>query len=241
MTLLEGRSALVTGAGRGIGRAIVERFIAEGATVVGVDRDELPAPPGCIPLRYDLSDLDGLPGMFVAAEERVGPISILVNCAAVPGTQGVDDLTAEHLSTVLRINLEAPILLAVSAARSMSERGYGRIVNITSVHGSRGVPGCIAYDTSKAGLNNATRSLAVELAARGVLVNAIAPGFVATRLADLDTPEFRQVYMEHRRLPIGRAAEPAEIAVHAAWLSSAQNSYQTGTVVTIDGAMTATL
>jgi NAD(P)-dependent dehydrogenase (short-subunit alcohol dehydrogenase family) len=148
---------------------------------------------------------------------------------------------------VLAVNLDAPVFLARTAARGMIGRGYGRIVNITSIHGEVGEETALSYDIAKAGLNQATRTLAIELGPHGVLVNAIAPGFVATRMSlrqdgrsELESDWFQDVYVKYGKLPLRRAAEPAEIASHVAWLASEQNTYLTGQVVTVDGGLTVT-
>jgi NAD(P)-dependent dehydrogenase (short-subunit alcohol dehydrogenase family) len=241
VNLLGGRVALVTGAANGIGAAIAARFAAEGAKVAAVDREPV---SGNVPRSrtwtYDLADVAGLPALVEEVERAVGPLDILVNCAAMTIERPALELTLDQWRTVVTVDLEAPVFLAIAAARSMAERGYGRIVNITSVHGAHGAEGCIAYDASKAALNNATRTLAVELAPRGVLVNALAPGFVHTRVADPDAEWFREVYVRQRKLPLGRQAQPNEIAAHVAWLASDQNTYMTGEVVTVDGGLTAT-
>ena len=138
------------------------------------------------------------------------------------------------------------MLLATRAARGMAERGYGRIVNITSVHGEFGEETALSYDAAKGGLNQATRTLAVELSRHGILVNAVAPGFVNTRMAvvdgrnELESDWFREIYVENGKLPIRRYAEPEEIAAPVAWLASDQNTYVTGQVVTVDGGLTVT-
>src|SRR5205085_10883415 len=126
---------------------------------------------------------------------------------------------------VLAVNLDAPVFLARRAARGMAQRGYGRIVNITSIHGQFGEEAALSYDVAKAGLNQATRTLAIELGRHGVLVNAVAPGFVATRMSmvggrnELDSEWFRDVYVKYGKLPLRRPAQPAEIASHVAWLA----------------------
>lgn len=236
MTLLAGRHALVTGAANGIGRAIADRFRAEGAIVSGVDVEA-----GC-ELRFDLARTDELDTLV----EAVGPIDILCSCAGVFDPVWAVDLTVERYRHVLAVNLDAPVFLAARCGRGMAERGYGRILSITSIHGLRGEEQSLPYDVSKAGLEGATRTLAIELGPSGVLVNALAPGFVNTRMSivdgksELESEWFETVYREHRKLPLRRAAEPGEIAAHAAWLCSEQNTYLTGQVVTVDGGVTVT-
>lgn len=247
MSLLEGRAALVTGAANGIGRAIAERFVAEGAGVVAVDREEIPDLGESVhPLRWDLSDTAALDRLIVEAESSAGPLDVLVNNAGVFEPALAVDLTFESYQRVLAVNLHAPVFLASRAARGMSARGYGRIVNITSIHGRFGEEGALAYDVAKGGLDQATRTLAIELSRHGVLVNAIAPGFVSTRMSivdgrdELESEWFRTVYLDHGKLPLRRHAAPAEIAEHAAWLASERNTYVTGHVMTVDGGLTVT-
>ena len=247
MTLLQGRTALVTGAANGIGRAIAERLALEGAQVAAVDVEAVPDLGRAVQsLRWDLSDTDALEALLVEAEAAVGPLDVLVNNAGVFEPALAVDLTLEAYRRVLAVNLDAPVFLATRAARGMIERGYGRIVNITSVHGRFGEELALSYDVAKGGLEQATRTLAVELSRHGVLVNAVAPGFVSTRMAvvdgvnELESEWFKDVYIKHGKLPIRRYALPEEIAEHVAWLASERNSYVTGQVLTVDGGLTVT-
>ena len=182
----------------------------------------------------------------LAAEELAGPLDVLVNNAGVFEPSLAVDLTLETYERVLAVNLHAPVFLASRVARGMSARGYGRIVNITSIHGRFGEERALAYDVAKGGLDQATRTLAVELSRHGVLVNAIAPGFVSTRMSivdgkdELESEWFETVYLEHGKLPMRRYALPSEIAEQAAWLASERNTYVTGHVLTVDGGVTVT-
>jgi 3-oxoacyl-[acyl-carrier protein] reductase len=245
MTLLAGRTALVTGGANGIGRSIVEHFVGEGATVALVDREPAPALDGPVTgFEFDLSATEQLDRLVDEVEETVGPLDVLVNDAGVYEPALAVDLSLDSYRRVLAVNLDAPVLLARRAARGMVARGYGRIVSITSVHGQFGEEAGLSYDIAKAGLNQATRTLAIELGRYGVLVNAVAPGFVATRMSivdgkdELESDWFRDVYLEYGKLPLRRAAEPWEIARHVTWLASEQNTYLTGQVVTVDGGLT---
>jgi 3-oxoacyl-[acyl-carrier protein] reductase len=147
---------------------------------------------------------------------------------------------------ILAVNLTAPVLLATAVARGMAERDYGRIVNITSIHGRFAAEAALAYAAAKGGLEQATRNLAVDLAPHGILVNAIAPGFISTRLSvsdgvhERDTPWFRRVYLDHGKLPLRRHADPSEVATSVAWLASDQNTYITGQVLGVDGGLSIT-
>ncbi len=240
MTLLADRHALVTGAANGIGRAIAECFRAEGARVSGVDVEE------GADYRADLSELDALDGLVDRIEREAGPLDVLCSVAGVFDPQWAVDLDLATYRRVLAVNLDAPILLASRCGRRMADRGYGRILSITSIHGQRGEEQSLSYDVSKSGLEGGTRTLAIELGPRGVLVNALAPGFVNTRMSivdgknELESEWFRTVYVDNRKLPLRRAAEPEEIAAHAAWLCSDRNTYLTGQVITVDGGVTIT-
>lgn len=240
MSLLSGRHALVTGAANGIGRAVAERFRAEGAVVSGVDREE------GAEFQFDLADTEGLPALVDGVEAENGPVEVLVSVAGVYEPARAVEMTLDSYRRVLAVNLDAPIVLAQRCGRGMAERGYGRILSVTSIHGEFGEELSLSYDASKAGLNGATRTLAIELGPQGVLVNALAPGFVRTRMSvvegqdELESDWFKTVYLENRKLPLRRAAEPPEIAAHAAWLCSEENTYLTGQVVRVDGGVTVT-
>ena len=245
--LLAGRVALVTGGANGIGRAIVGRFVQEGATVAVADLEEMSDPgPGVTPFTVDLSETERIPLLVDEVEAAVGPLDVLVNDAGVFEPMHAVDLTIDSFRRVLTINLYAAVFLACRVGRGMAERGYGRIVNISSIHGEVGEETALSYDVAKAGLNQATRTLAIELGPRGVLVNAVAPGFVLTRMSiidgrnELESKWFRDIYVDYGKLPLRRYAEPSEIAAHVAWLASAENTYLTGQVVTVDGGVTVT-
>ena len=148
---------------------------------------------------------------------------------------------------VLSINLEAPIELSALVFESMKTQSFGRIVNITSIHSQYAKADCLAYDVSKAGLEAATRSMAVTGAAFGVLANAIAPGYVRTAMSlnqdgvdESDTAEFAKDYIASGRLPLGRAATAQEIAEAVCWLAGSTNTYITGQVLIADGGLSAT-
>jgi len=245
MKLLEGRTAIVTGAAQGIGRAITERLAAEGARVAAVDIENVPAlGPSVHEVHWDLSDTASLDKLIATAEATIGPVDVVVNNAGIFEPALAVDLTLASYQRVLAVNLHAPVFLASRAARGMIARGYGRIVNVTSVHGRFGEELALSYDVAK--LEQATRTLAVELSRHGVLVNAVAPGFVSTRMSivdgkdELESEWFSDVYVKYGKIPIRRYAMPAEIAEHVAWLASDRNTYMTGQVLTVDGGLTVT-
>lgn len=238
--LLEGRHALVTGAVNGIGRAIADRFRHEGARVTGVDVEE------GAEVRFDLSRTNEIHGLVRDVERDGGPIDVLCAVAGVFEPAHALELEADSYRRVLAVNLDAPIMLAQACARGMVQRGHGRIALISSVHARFSEPTGLSYDVSKAGLEGAARTFAVELAPHGVLVNALAPGFVRTRMSvvdgrdELESDWFRSIYVEAGKVPMRRPADPSEIAAHAAWLCADGNTYLTGQVVTVDGGLTST-
>ncbi len=237
------RRAVVTGGANGIGAATVARLAGDGARVVVLDVERA---AGSSPtVIVDLSDRAAVLRAAAEAEALLGGVDVLVNCAGVARPSALAELDLAAYDLTLAVNLHAPVLLAHAFCRGMAERGYGRIVNVTSVHARVGEAGSAAYDASKAGLEAATRTAALELAGSGILVNAVAPGFVATRMSvvdgvdELESDWFRTFYVEHERIPLRRAAPPEEIAESVAWLASAANTYVTGQVLTADGGLTA--
>jgi NAD(P)-dependent dehydrogenase (short-subunit alcohol dehydrogenase family) len=237
------RRAVVTGGANGIGAATAARLADYGARVVVLDVERPPGPGDCVVV--DLSDRAAVIRAADEATRLLGGVDVLVNCAGIARPSGLAELDLDSYDATLAVNLHAPVLLMRELGRGMIARGYGRVVNVTSVHSRVGEAGSTAYDVSKAGLEAATRTGAIELAGSGVLVNAVAPGFVATRMSvvdgadELDSDWFREFYVEHGRIPLRRAAQPAEIAESVAWLASDANSYVTGQVLLADGGLTA--
>jgi 3-oxoacyl-[acyl-carrier protein] reductase len=239
--------AMVTGAANGLGRAVAARLRDDGFEVAGADVEPVAAGSGITAYDLDVADLGAHDGLLDRVEEELGPLCVLVNVAGISVPEPIDRLTLAAYRRQLAVMLDGPVWLARGAGLRMASRGAGRIVNVTSVHSTVSEAGSLAYDCAKAGLEAATRSLAVELGPRGVLVNSLAPGFVRTRMSivngqdELESGWFKDIYISHGRLPVRRAAEPAEIAATVSHLVSPQNTYLTGQRVVVDGGLTVTL
>ncbi|MCE9638641.1 MAG: glucose 1-dehydrogenase [Betaproteobacteria bacterium] len=239
---LKNKVALVTGAARGIGKAIAARFAAEGASVVvsDIDFDEATLTASALggsggvaaPCRLDVTQ----PGQVLAAidfaRQRFGRLDILVNNAGVTTRAPVLDMTLDAWERILRINLTGTMLCSQAAARAMIEAGGGRIINIASISGQRGGSGRAAYGASKAGVINLTSVMAIEFGRHNILVNAIAPGPTDVERAH-STSAQRQVTLS--RMAIQRAVQPAEIASAALFLAGDDCGMITGHVLNVDG------
>lgn len=242
MTADRPRRAVVTGAASGIGRAVARALTAANLQVIGVDRDPIPDELWATQIA-DLGDEAGLAALC-AELQRHQPVDILVNVAGILSLNPANAFDAAGFWQTLKVNLYAPVMLVTTLGPAMCDRGWGRVVNVSSVHAIVSEPETLAYDASKTALVGITRTLAVEWARSNVLVNAVAPGFTATGMSvvngenELESDWFRQIYIDGGQLPIGRAADPAEIAALIAWLVSAQNTYVTGATLVADGGMT---
>lgn len=239
------KTVLLTGAGRGLGLAIAQRLVMDGYQVVGIGRtlsDEFHglisnAPSGRVRFQpYDLYDLEGIPALVSGITKEVGPLYALVNNAGI-GLDGVlATMHASDISKVLRVNLEAPILLTKFACRSMLGQRTGRIINISSIIAATGFNGLSVYGASKAGLTGFTRSLARELGRANITVNCVAPGFMETDMtATLEGDKLTSV---RRRAPLGLAS-PKDAAGAVAYLLSEDAKNITGITLTVDGGSTA--
>ncbi|NDK36763.1 3-oxoacyl-[acyl-carrier-protein] reductase [Rhodovulum sulfidophilum] len=239
---LSGKTALVTGASGGIGGAIARGLHAQGATVgLSGTREaplaELAAELGerAHVLPCNLSDPEAVEALPKAATEAMGGLDILVNNAGITRDMLFMRLKDEDWQSVLDVNLTAAMLLCRGAMRGMMKARWGRIVNITSVVGTTGNPGQANYCAAKAGLVGLSKSLAHEVASRGVTVNCVAPGFIATAMTDKLTDDQKGGILG--AVPMGRMGIPEEIAAAVVYLASPEAGYVTGATVHVNGGM----
>jgi beta-ketoacyl ACP reductase len=229
--------ALVTGAARGIGRAIAGRLAADGWTVAACDRDEsVAAPSGGRALVFDVTDAEAVADAFSSAESSLGPVeAVVANAAIVDNIADADRLSPEAWRREVDVNLTGAFLTVQPAIAPMRSRGAGRIVVISSGAASGGLRGQVSYSAAKAGLLGMVRTLALELAPDGVTVNAVLPGMVETEGVRAMPTEVRERALSH--VPLRRFAECEEIAAVVSFLCSSGASYVTGASIPVDGAM----
>jgi 3-oxoacyl-[acyl-carrier protein] reductase len=243
MPELDGTVAVVTGASRGIGQAISESLAAAGCSVACVARDESRAHavatslPGGGGRGYacDVSDSAACTALIAAVEADIGPVGILVNNAGIARDNVLVRLRDEDWQAVFDTNLKGAFNTTRAVARGMMKRRSGRIVNIASVVGLTGNRGQANYAASKAGMVGFSKSVALELASRGVLVNVVAPGFIETDMTAELPEEARAALSE--RIPLGRIGRPEDVAGVVRFLAGPAGSYMTGQVIVVDGGM----
>jgi 3-oxoacyl-[acyl-carrier protein] reductase len=236
------RTALVTGATGGIGAAIARAFHAKGAVVAisGRRGDLLDALAGQLGGRVhvlpcDIANKEDVESLVPAAEKTMGHVDILVNNAGITRDQIFMRMKDEDWDQVLAVDLTAAFRLARAAVRGMMRRRFGRIIGIASVVGVTGNAGQANYAAAKAGMIAMTKSLAQEVASRGITVNAIAPGFIETAMTDALTDKQKESILA--RVPAGRLGDPDDIAAGALYLASNEGAYVTGQTLHINGGM----
>ena len=241
----EARVALVTGASRGIGRAIAEALAADGFTVVGTATTDTGADaitaylgeagnPGC-GMRLDVSDADNVSAVVKAIADTYGAPLVLVNNAGITRDNILMRMKDDEWDDVINTNLSALYRVSKACLRGMTKARWGRIVNITSVVGSMGNIGQSNYAATKAGAEGFARALARELGSRSVTVNCVAPGFIDTDMTRELSDEQRELMLAN--IPLGRLGEPAEIAALVSFLCSDAAGYITGETVHVNGGM----
>ena len=238
---LGGKVAVITGAAQGIGEACARRFAREGAHVVLADVDTargtaLASELGALFVQCDVGDAAQVNALVARTLEAHQRIDVLVNNAGIFKAADFLDITEADFDAVLRVNLKGAFLVGQAVARAMAQAGSGNIVNMSSVNGVLAIPTIASYNVSKGGINQLTRVMALALADKGIRVNAVAPGTIATELAAkavLTSDEAKHKIMS--RTPLRRLGQPSEIADVVAWLASDAASYVTGEIVTVDG------
>lgn len=246
MGTLRGKVAIVTGASRGIGRAIAEVFVREGARVVicgrrqeTLDQVAREIGPAVKAVACHVGRLDQLESMVATAQREFGRIDILVHNAATNVAHGPSlDMTDEQFDKMVEINLKSAFRLTRLVAPGMCERGSGSIINIVSVSGMRPQEQSLLYSMTKAALIMLTKSYAMELGPKGVRVNAVAPGLIQTSLSEYYWKDEQRSAAVLSKQPIPRIGQPSEIAEVALLLASERSSYVTGQTIVVDGGLT---
>lgn len=239
---LSGKTALVTGASGGLGSAIAAALHGQGASVVlsGTRVEALEAVAADLGERTfvvpaNLGDAESLDALAKQAEEATGQLDILVNNAGLTRDNLAMRLKDEDWETVLNVNLTAAFRLSRAVLRGMMKRRWGRIVGITSIVGVTGNPGQANYAASKAGMIGMSKSLAQEVASRGITVNCLAPGFIETAMTDALGEQQQEKLLG--AIPAGRMGTPADIAAGVVYLASEEASYVTGQTLHVNGGM----
>ena len=238
---LDGRAALVTGGARGIGAAISRELALAGARVCVNYRarseaaETLAAEIGGVALKADVGDSKAAAGLVEAAEDEVGPLSILVNNAGITRDTLIARMSDEEWTEVIDTNLGGVFNTCRAVARGMMKRREGSIVNVTSVVGIHGNPGQTNYAASKAGIIGFTKSLARELGSRGVRANAVAPGYISTELTNVLPDAAKDAILQ--ATPLARLGEPDDVAGSVRFLCSDEARFVTGAVVLVDGGL----
>lgn len=245
---LTGRRILIAGAAKGIGRATAERFVGEGARIAAFDRDEqalsalAAALPGSVTLPGDVADPAAVAAVVQAAASALGGLDGVVNAAGIDLLADIEAMTLADWQRVVAVNLTGPVLVMQAAYPYLKAAGGGTIVNVSSAAGLSPLARRTAYCASKAGLQMASKALAIEAAAFGIRVNAVCPGAVETDLfrSSIDAAADPQAAYEavRARYALQRVAEPAEIAAAILWLTGNDSSYVTGTSIAVDGGRT---
>ena len=239
---LENKVALVTGASRGIGKAIAQQLVQQGATVIGTSTSDKGAAAISDYLgdkgkgiALNVTDADSVQEIVKSLEKEFGSIDILVNNAGITRDNLMMRMKDDEWSSVIDTNLTAIFRVCKAVVRGMMKRRNGRIINISSVVGTTGNPGQVNYCAAKAGLVGFSKSLAKEVAARGITVNCVAPGFIDTDMTKALTEEQKESIFAN--IPAARLGKPDEIASAVTFLASDGAAYITGETIHVNGGM----
>ncbi len=243
---LSGKTALITGSTRGIGKAIAQYLAKAGARVIITGRDqgraeevakEIAQTYGVetLGVAMDMSEKDSITSAYERIESLFGGVDILVNNAGITKDKLFLRMSLEDWEEVLRVNLTGTFLITSLAVKGMLKKRWGRIVNISSVVGFTGNIGQVNYSSTKSALIGFTKSLAKELASRNITVNAVAPGFIETDMTSVLSDELKQAYLKN--IPLGRFGKPEDVAGAVVFLCSDYASYITGEVLHVNGGM----
>lgn len=241
--MLKDKVALVTGGTGGIGAAILRRFAEEGARVATNYRNEEKAQAWLEDMRQagftarayavDVTDYDGCQKLIEDIEKDLGPIDILVNNAGITQDTTLRKMTKEQWDSVLGVNLDGLFNVTRPLVPRMLERGRGRVINISSINGQKGQIGQTNYAAAKAGMHGFTMALAQEVARKGITVNTVSPGYIATEMVLAVPEDIRKQIIA--QIPVGRLGEPEEIAELVTYLASDRASFITGADFAING------
>jgi 3-oxoacyl-[acyl-carrier protein] reductase len=245
MNLLQGQIALVTGASRGLGRAIALELGAQGATVIGtatsaegaakIQKALDAASITGLGVALDVTDAAACEALLAEVESKFGGISVLVNNAGITRDNLALRMKDDEWDAVIETNLKAVFRLSKLVMRGMMKARFGRIINITSVVGEAGNPGQANYAAAKAGVAGMSRALAHELGSRNITVNCVAPGFIDTDMTRALPEAQREALLD--KIPLGRLGQPEEIAATVAFLASPRAGYITGSTLNVNGGM----
>ena len=241
---LEGQTALITGAGRGIGKTIALKLAESGADIVLADMSPQVAEVRvvveslgrkCLTFEADVTDLEAIETMVKKIIEELGSIHILINNAGITQDNLFMRMKPEQWSKVIDVNLNGVFNVTKAVIRPMVKQRTGKIINISSVVGFSGNPGQVNYSSTKSALVGFTKSLAREVGARGVTVNAVAPGFIDTAMTQALNESQQEAILQ--QIPLGRMGDANDIANAVAFLASEEASYITGTILHVNGGM----
>ena len=228
------RVVLVTGGNRGIGRAIAERFVAEGYKVAVTARSG-EGPEGTLTVRADVTDAAAVDAAFTEVENTLGPVEIVVANAGITKDTLLLRMTEDDFDSVVSTNLGGAFRVVKRASKGMLRARWGRVVLISSVVGLYGSAGQVNYAASKSGLVGFARSLTRELGARGITANVVAPGFIETDMTAELSDDTQAEYKKN--IPAGRFASPDEVAGVVTWIASDDAAYISGAVIPVDGGL----